>query len=169
MWFISVLSWFVYHKHLVFSPTVFFKECGWCTCTSARIRLSPQRGRGWLNHDTEMKDDEWLIKEERWMTLNVMTASSVQSKQNMCGSAFLHIGEQLSHRCWQGYFYVSTQKLKLDYISVFQVMRNVFRSFSFAGVLKHHRLSAHCSFLISSRLCSYTHQCVCVFHHTFSA
>lgn len=51
----------------------------------APVRLpgsnDPPRGmedRG--NHGTAMKDDEWLIKEER-VTLNVMAALSGQSKQ----------------------------------------------------------------------------------------
>lgn len=80
-----------------FSPSQrFFKDRGWCTCTSARVKLSPQRGGGWLNHETEMRDDEWLIKEVRWMTPNVTTASSVQSKQNMGGSALLHINQRTS-------------------------------------------------------------------------
>lgn len=80
-----------------FSPSQqCFKDRGWCTCTSARVKLSPQRAGGGLNHETEMRDDEWLIKEVRWMTPNVTTASSVQSKQTMGGSALLHINQRTS-------------------------------------------------------------------------
>lgn len=93
---ISVLPSFAHHKRFFSFPTVFFKDRGWCTCTSARVKLSPQRGGGWLNHETEMKYDEWLITEVRWMTPNVTMPSSVQSKQNMCGSAFMHINQRTS-------------------------------------------------------------------------
>lgn len=97
------------------------------------------------------------------MTSNVMTASSGQSNQTTCGPAVLHINRRTSEsQMTMVIFTLGTlmQNLKLDYINVFQVMTSVFGSFSSAEVLRDQRLSAH-SFVISSRLCSYTQQSVC--------
>lgn len=129
----------------------------------------PQRGGGWLNHETEMRDDEWLIKEVRWMTPNDEDGfiGSKQAEHGwFCFAAYQSenirvtdvdslISVQL-HRTWNLITSVSSRwcRMFLD-------------AFSFAGVLRYQRLSGHSSFLISSRLCFYIHQCE--FHHMFSA
>lgn len=105
-------------------------------------QIIPQRGGGQLNQETEMKDDEWLIKEERWMTPNVMTASSVQNKQNMCGSAFLHIKSM-------------SEMLTVLFLCKYTSLETWLHpgdaeSFWILQLLPY-------SFLIPSELCSYTH------------
>lgn len=95
----------------------FFKERGWYTCTSARVKLSPQRDRGRGDHGTEMKDDEWFIKEERmWWQL-------WQVKVSRRDPAFLHINRNTSESRMATVTF--PPDIKLDYTSVFQVMKSV--------------------------------------------
>lgn len=173
------LSWFVRSKCLP-SPTA---ECPSAVLTAffccfflthlyvCQGRIIPPE-RWWMgeSRETEMKDDECLIKVERWMTPYVMTASSGQSEQNKRGFATLHINRRTPDSQMPTLIFplgfVLHQTWNLITTGVFQVMKSVFGSFCFAGKLRHQRVSQY-SFIISSRLCSYIHQYG--FHHTSSA